>query len=401
MFDIPFDLKKQGRPFNDVDPFNPQNRVEGYLCYEPDRRYGTLYITKVNGFPACQLIWATPKMHYPMDFKGQYHWVSNVSHVEVYEKLDGTNILQYLYKDVDGNEFVSYKTRMMPFVSDKGGFLTMWREAIDIYPEIPEIRHLNGMNVSYELYGRRNLILMPYKVPLDMKVLFGRGDAGEIITPMIMDTGGIGHAPLITTVDGKSDLVEEYGKVRAYLNEHLLSRKVEREITDPGGVVRTIEDHEVLGGLEGTVWYAVADQGTIQYKCKPDVIMDIHFKASQGLPYHSIYVTVVNAFEDQDIVTAEYVVQLLKEEFDESEIYKKLETINKLVLQANLRHELKNKIMAEYRARQMVEPGFDINKDKGAVMRYFSGHLAEWGIPAKNSGKVYQLLMEAYGRSED
>ncbi len=66
-------------PFEDRDPFNPQNIVSGYLSHQADHRYGALVILQVNGQDAEQVVYATPKLHYPFANDVQqntrrYHW---------------------------------------------------------------------------------------------------------------------------------------------------------------------------------------------------------------------------------------------------------------------------------------------------------------------------------------
>lgn len=52
-------------PFDATDPFNGETHLEGFLSQRPDHRYGALVITHVGEEPAPQLIYATPKLHYP------------------------------------------------------------------------------------------------------------------------------------------------------------------------------------------------------------------------------------------------------------------------------------------------------------------------------------------------
>lgn len=35
--------------FSEIDPFNPQNHVEGQISFSKDRRYGALQIKKIRG----------------------------------------------------------------------------------------------------------------------------------------------------------------------------------------------------------------------------------------------------------------------------------------------------------------------------------------------------------------
>ena len=383
---IPFDINaKYVKQFREVDPFNPGNTIAGYLCRVADWRYGMLYINEVNDKPVPAYlhnwIWATPKMGYPFDKNRKWYFIEHRK-VKIYEKFDGTNILSYIYQDHEGNEFVTYKTRFRPILGEGhfGDFKSLWDEVIDMYPEIPEMPFKYRCNISHELYGKKNKVLVEYDTKLDTRILFGRLSDGSVITPDIFTGCGVGTAPLIRTLDSNSDFIEAYEEIRNYLNEHL---KVEKEIVDGK------ERIKMITGLEGTVWYVVNELNrTIQYKAKPDIIFDLHTKAS-GIPKHSIYITCINAFEDTDNPDFDYIKDLLLEEFEESDIYKKAYTISRILEEVRFEKELKYKVVEDYNRHK----DFDINNDKGTVMRWFAKHYD------KNiCGKIYQLLWREFGR---
>jgi hypothetical protein len=83
-------------PFGVTDPFS-KLWLEGYLSLKPDFRYGALALLKVEGKEAPQRILATPKLHYPFDRTGAFHFPS-VKQIDIYEKIDGTNIFVYQFK---------------------------------------------------------------------------------------------------------------------------------------------------------------------------------------------------------------------------------------------------------------------------------------------------------------
>ena len=57
---------KNTDPFEEKDPYNPQNIVRGLISRESTEFYGALKITHINNNPVSeQLIMGTPKMHYP------------------------------------------------------------------------------------------------------------------------------------------------------------------------------------------------------------------------------------------------------------------------------------------------------------------------------------------------
>jgi hypothetical protein len=374
-----------------IDPYNNKNEIHGWINMSPNKRYGALYIDEVNGMEVDQFIWGTPKMHYPHDKTGNYSWISGIDKIECYEKYDGSNIFSFIYKDAVGNEYVSYKTRLMPFIKCDGrfGIFDLWNEVLDMYPDIPELIYKNGMSVSYELYGRKNLILIRYEDLINAKVLFLRDDLGRIYTPQDANVGLVGSCPLITEINEFSDLNEEYSKIREYLETRI---KITKN-TNP-------ELEDLVEGIEGSIMYAITESsGCVQYKAKPDYVMDIHRKAGEGIPYHSIMTTTRNAFEMEDIVDVKLIVSLLKEEFTEEQIYKRMGTIHRVVDDMNIFMKLREKIIENYIKMKDEDDSFDINIDKGKVMRYFSTKMKEWKLDKRKAGKVYKIILDNFGRN--
>jgi len=169
--------------FCEQDPFNSQNTVEGYVSRKATEYYGALLVTKINNqeIPS-QLIMGTPKMHYPFtemaDGTRRYNFPSAKT-IEIYEKLDGTNILAYRYLFND-YYYYTYKTRLRPFVSSGrfGNFYDMWMEVGKPYfGTIKRMIETYDCNLSFELYGARNPHLLLYKNSLDPAFLFGVSNA--------------------------------------------------------------------------------------------------------------------------------------------------------------------------------------------------------------------------------
>lgn len=376
----PFELQGSSvREFETQDPFNPENVLHGWLCRVADHKYGMLYIDRVNERPAESIVWATPKMGYPMDREGKFHWYDTDADIKVYTKYDGTNLVGFKYVDADGNDFVSYKTRLVEFAGDRrwGKFGTMWKEEIlDKYPEIPELIRKNNANLSFELYGSRNHVLIQYDTPLDIKLLFGRFEDGSIVTPDSLDVGSIPTAELITTITPDSDLEAEYAKLIKFLNATL---KVNE--SDKGTIVE---------GLEGLVMYYMTKNGTIQYKAKPDYVFDLH-TAAGGIPKHSIYVTCKNALEEYDELSFDIIKNLLLEEYLESDIWKKEETIKKTIERVMIEKQLQEELIDEYNENFEKD---DMINDKGKVMRYFAQK-----YPKTVAGKIYQMLWREFGNA--
>jgi len=380
MIDVPFEIDgKAVQQFKEHDPFN-NNEIEGYLFRRADMRYGMLYITHVNGKPAEQIIWATPKLHYPFDKDGNYVFPKNVAFIRAYEKYDGTNILAYEYHDNVGQKFVTYKTRLRPVIKDGnfGRFEVMWREILDMYPEIPEEVFKSPYNFSFEMFGKRNKVLLDYDVSLDTRLLFGRDkEDGSLFIPEMV-TKKIPNAELIVEVDHKSNLEEEYKRVVEFLNNKIIVTEKE-------------DEQDLVQGMEGSIWYMLSGEEQpeiIQYKCKPDYVKDIHFEACGTIPNHSIYITCINAFEEKDNPDMEYIKELLLEEFDEEKIQKKWYRIQEILEQVRFKMKLKYDVIEEYERH----PEFNMKEDKGTVMRYF-GQLYD----KKMSGHIFQLLWDEYG----
>jgi len=426
-----YNLKKWQKFTNAPDPFNQGNTISGYLNRTPNAAYGSLYITHVNGeeLDSKQFVWATPKMHYPHDTENRFHWPKGIDEIRAYSKIDGSNILQYRYWDNKMKPFTSYKTRMQPFMKDD--FARLWRACMKKYPDIETLWDENYMNISYEMYGFRNEVLVKYDVPLDVAVLFGRvidgeSDAGLVIPCEELETKGVPMAELITVIDKDSDFTDKYWEIRKFLNDNMkvtVTDGKKRVLYEADGTYKRkammdelhlgMDDfQETVEGYEGCVMYAIGTKVApgqpehdgrkyvSQLKVKPDFVMDMHIKAALGVPKHSIIITVKNAFEDMDVVEVDYVIELLKEEFEESDIFKKLNFIKRVVNEENLRQGLKRQLIKEYLSRNAEDAGFDINTDKGKVMRYFAGtFMAENGLDRKKyASKIYTILNEEFGK---
>lgn len=380
MIDRPFNkTDKRVFPFDVEDIFNPGNQLQGYICVTPNLKYGMLYIEKVNGKKCPQWIWATPKMGYPFDKANVFRYPADITSIEGYEKLDGTNVLAYCYIDKNLKRYVTYKSRKTPILRDGifGPFASWWKEMLIRYPKIPQMVLDTGDNLSFELYGRKNKHLITYQISLDIKFLFGRDANGMIKPPSVYNLNNYGliGVDLITTIEDVSDFVGDYKKDIEILNEQLR--------------VETEQDEDVVYGMEGLVWYALTKDKHVLYKVKPKYVQDIHFAAGAGIPDHSIYITCLNAFEDKDDPDLDYIVELLEEEFEEKEITKRLSKISRIF------NEVWNKVRLKKELRDECNrhPDLDINKDKRMVMRHFAK------IYPKNRMKtVYTLLMEEFGK---
>jgi len=362
--------------FEMEDPFN-DNIVKAWI----DRRaYHILHITHVNGAHLLQDIPVTPKLRYPMDKNGKFTFPSKIYGIDAYEKLDGTNICQFVYKDAENKSYVSYKTRGMLFVQDTVvPFLSMTIGLLKKYPAIKEMPFKNYMNLSYELYGYLNPITIIYDTPLDIALLFGIKHDHTIVSPAFLNKDDVPTVELKSGIanpnyQGMKDdswrntLVPEYNKMRLEMEETLVATK-------NGGYYK---------GTEGAIWYTycLSDDGglySVLFKCKPPTIEEIHWGAG-GISNNGIKTTIRNALEDMKIATWEHVKDLLLEEFDLFEILLRQTFIERLIKDINAEKVLEMQIVKIYKEHS---PG----TDRPTVLRWFAKQ-----YPVLNSVKVYNVL---------
>jgi len=372
--ECPFDLenKNQVIEFEEVDPYNPENILKGYVNRRQGQLYGSLWITHVNGIECPQLIYSAPKQHYPFDksFKDEkvykfpeYDWI------EIYEKLDGTCIISYVYKDSNGTPFLTFKTRLRPFLgtSQYGNFFQLWNEMIDKYDTIMSTCFNEMYNFVFELYGKRNKILIDYDIPLDTKLIFMIDTKHGTIIPSSWFGDDEGFPVLIGWEEDLTNEEKDYLEWQSRLENSL-------EID---------EENKIMKGKEGLVWYFIKNGGAVQIKCKPPSVLKYHW-SGDAIPYESIYTTVYNAFENFDKPTYEDIVELLKEEFEEGKIDKSRvrieKTLGRLLFDKKYQHRL---------AKDYKEQGFDINKDKAECMRWFGKN-----YPKSEAKRIYRLLKQ-------
>lgn len=342
--------------FCEVDPFNPKNEIEGYISRKPNEFYGALIITKVNNeLVTPQLIMGSPKMHYPFFSRAdgsRNYTFPTARNIEVYEKLDGTNILAYFYYD-DDYRYMSFKTRLRPFVQSGrfGDFYNMWLDtASDYFTEIKREMERSNCNLSFELYGGRNPHLLVYANSLDIALLFGVTNEGKILTPTDL------RNPDLPIVNKLKDINRDY-----VLNYEQLRRELQDGLKQ--------EDEGYYSGMEGTIWYLhTPDALCIQLKCKPETIEAIHFSAGAGgLAKNVIIATCWNAFENVDVLTIDFIKKLLLEEFKPEIIEAKHYLIEKCMNFVIGEAEFRESVLKEYKAT-----GMNILLNKVDIMRQLS-----------------------------
>lgn len=322
-----FDCKESDIDTFDVfDVFN-NNQIKGYICKINDHRYGALLITHVNNLETKpQLIYCTPKLHYPFgtNSKGEriYHFPKNVSQILCYEKWDGTNIAMYRYFDSDGNVFVTYKTRLTAVVRNGkfGKFETLLKEIIESYNTgIEEFKRYvisTGNTIAFELVGFRNLILIKYPFNLDMKFLFMVDNNGNVFPPDAFDLYKFNIMKTYALSIELSDLEAIYNNCRNYSEN--MNKKVK------------IGDDTYIEGKEGDVMYVCSEGKWYLYKVKPPSVETIHWSGN-SIPIDRIIPTIKNALESCDELTVDYVRKLLAEEFSHQQLDNSMNKITRLV----------------------------------------------------------------------
>lgn len=343
------------KAFDELDSYNG-NQIAGFVSHQSDNRYGALIITKVNGIDVePQIIYATPKLKYPFSTDGntgerKYNY-PKFKKIVVYEKLDGTNILAYSYKDANGNSFVTFKTRLTPVLKESkfGDFKGMWDKMLEKYQMNFDVVKSGMFNLSFELFGSLNPHLINYDVELDTKLLFVVNELGIAPASTVMLRDCV--LPAVAEINNKSEFVEFYNKYR---------EKAEKENTK-------LEDG-TINGTEGFVFYVLTeDNNWIMYKVKPESVEEIHW-TSDSIPYNVILATTWNAVENaRGLILPQDVVALLLEEFDEAVINKSTERINKAVWVVNNILSMRAKILSIFEENKLTS-----DMDKRTIMRIMS-----------------------------
>lgn len=335
-------LGKGCKYFYEVDPFNPQNTVEGLIGVKNDHRYGALYITSINGYPTEQVIHATPKLKYPFDRVGRYLFPS-AQNIKAYTKYDGTNVFMYQYT-VGGQLFTTYKVRLRPFIVNGrfGDFLNMWKLVLKRYPNIPKLfqnnAHIDGY--SFELYGSLNKHLIEYDVALEPALLFGVYGEGEVVSLIGISHTEVPSATLEEVID--KDYVWKYQSTQKEIDKGL-------EETATG-----------FKGQEGQVWYLLDKTGIYHmFKLKPETIENIHW-ASGGIQKLAIKATAYNVLETESELEIKALEELLLEEFTKEQIAASSYRIQSVVDEVNVELLFRDRVIKALDT--IVRPGTKENK---------------------------------------
>lgn len=342
------------QPFDTSDPFNDELRLEGFLCQRPDHRYGALALMRVAGESAPQVIFATPKLHYPFGKDGSFHFPP-IRRAMIYEKLDGTNVLAYRYRNADRRLRTTYKLRLAPVLRNSkwGNFLDYWKELLMTHPDIARLAEINDCNVSFEMFGARNAHLISYGNELSPAVLFGvRSADGSVVAPFQLQTLDVPTAPLLAVLDGDKDAVARYGELRAEMETR----------NHPA------EDGK-LSGTEGAVWYVSEPNGRVSiWKCKPESVEAIHWAV--GINKVAVIATCWNALETSDALTYDTLLPLLLEEYQPDDIERFRMHIEAAMDEVNREFNFRHQVWEAY--AELKAKGLSLRADKRNVMRALS-----------------------------
>ena len=359
---------------NEVDPFNPNNRMTCTLCTEGGKMYGSLEIHSVNGYDvSLPRTYGTPKLAYPFNKVHKYKFPS-AHEIRSYEKYDGTNVFMYKYQDHTGMPFITFKVRLFPFL--RGQFVPMWKRIIQQYPKITKLFNLNPdiSGFSFELFGSDNTHLISYKERLDTRLLFGVRNEGEIVPP-----DNIACANIVPTATFNFSIDKDY---IWYYEQEQNSKDAKLK------AVNTDEGKTIYEGSEGSIWYLHEKETGLwkQYKCKPHQIEQIHW-ASDHIPSATCYMTAMNVLETNDEVTYESVVGLLLEEFDQEKIDVSKLRIMRAVTEVQEEVEFNRKV-----DELSTLDKFSIDTDLPIIMKSINKHFNR-----KDMQKVYSRVKMARG----
>jgi len=284
--------------FKEKDPFN-DHVVQGIIVstQEDDvttRVYGDIRIQKIDDIVCPQYINCTPKFYYPGNTTSidKIPLKFGLNRVNIYDKIDGSNILAYHYKDQNGKDCVSFKTRKRPFLSNGrfAPFLTLWNEMLkrkgtyiwNIINNAPDY------NIAFELSGYLNKVLIEYKYDIDATLLYGIQQANGLITdPINLDPA-----------------------IKPYLQFDYVSDVAYRSLME-----KVDNLYKKNKDIEGYMLYCL--EGI--FKCKsPTIVSDQSKHGTKFISYQDAYTTAINGLEEIDDINElkDKTIELLKETYD-------------------------------------------------------------------------------------
>ena len=354
---------KSKRKFLVRDPFNPENLLEGIISIDRGMKYGAFQIHKINGEKIDHpVILGTPKMRYPFDQNGNWHFPS-AKEILCYEKYDGTNIFAYRYF-YKGRAFLTYKVRLFPFL--RGPFLNLWKEILKKYPRIPILFSLNPdfTGFSFELYGNDNHHLIQYDHKIDTRILFGLKEGGNIFPPKYLNLKDTNIKEARLEKEVSRDYIYEYQSLQEQYEKTL-------KTTESG-----------YEGREGSIWYLKTKKDDFRiFKCKPPTIERIHW-SMYPLDLNVIKATACNVLELWDTVTYKNLVELLLEEFPKEQIELSEKRIQKVLIEFDEKEVFNQRVSILLKD---LPENLDI---KTEIMPYLSKFFEK-----KEMGSVYQSVV--------
>lgn len=236
-------------PFDEIDPFTG-NRVRGHVR-RSRRRRGDLEITHVNGVACPQYVHATPRIEHLEPDRA----LPAFERARAYEKIDGTNVLLFRYRDARGERFVSYKTRLSPFLRAQpyGDFVALWGEILARYPAAFAALAASEHAFGFELFGSQLRILTAYEAPLDARLLYAIDPA----TGRVLDPAALPRTELPAPAPWGE---HPAGTSAAELHDSVLAR-----------CAAAAPDR---APPEGAVIYLVQGGAATLYKCKPAAVRE-------------------------------------------------------------------------------------------------------------------------------
>ena len=325
---------KNTRKFLERDPFNPDNVLDCEISMDKGHKYGALIIHKINGEPAPQTIYGTPKLKYPFNQSGNWKFPS-AYRIFSYRKYDGTNIFMYRYK-YNGHIYTTFKVRLFPFL--RGVILDKWKLCLVQYINIPtlfqEYPFLTGF--AFEMYGKDHHHLIEYDHKLDIKFLFALEQTEDDIQI---------HPPSNFSIDPAAGLsysskIPSAELLNVYNCDYIFNYQLEQQEWEKNLVVT----EKGFKGEEGSVWYLQdKDYKWHLFKCKPTSIEKIHW-ASYPLDVKIIRATANNVLEVFDKVDHKSLCALLLEEFPKQQIELSERRIQKVLDEFDQRFTFKRRV---------------------------------------------------------
>ena len=365
------------RQFIEIDPFNPENRLEGHIQMQGGDEYGTLAIHTVNGEPAPQFIRTMPKTTYPF-FKDGSWVLTGMENLEAYCKLDGTNICQFGYHDAYGREFTTFKVRIRPFMAPH--FISLMEQCFQMYPGIRERKLHPRQACMYELYGYENPMLIHYNQPIDLALLFARQPDGRIVTLQEAEN------PIFHGIDCPQ---AEHRHIAEISDVQADYRRRQDELTEE---LTPLTD-EQFQGQEGEMLYATFPDGartepggfTRLIKLKAHQIEEVHW-AKDHISKEEIQATARNTFELADNPGEQELIQLLAEDWSDKQIEKSMENIQRVMQKTVDHRRYQDRVLQLYHESHSPH---DFQDDPRTVMRSLSQHFNR-----KEMSQVYSVLVE-------